>query len=129
MSGLLCASRPRTCSPSLTAFSLRVAHHHHLKTTFSAALCCPPFCTVEDPSYQKIPVTVVAENGFGGRETIDALVYTWPASPAAVRALDIDKPWDYKEVSAPAIAPNSGPCLVCPASSAAACSLAATSHV
>ena len=49
----------------------------------------------EDPSYQKIPVTVVAENGFGGQETIDALVYTWPASPAAVRALDLEKPWEY----------------------------------
>ena len=51
----------------------------------------------EDPSYQKVPVTVVAENGFGGQQTIDALVYTWPASPQAVKALDLDRPWVYNE--------------------------------
>ena len=51
----------------------------------------------EDPSYQKVPVTVVAENGFGGQQTIDALVYTWPASPQAVKALDLDRPWQYTD--------------------------------
>ena len=51
----------------------------------------------EDPSYQKVPVTVVAENGFGGQHTIDALVYTWPASPQAVKALDLDRPWQYTD--------------------------------
>ena len=51
----------------------------------------------EDPSYQKVPVTVIAENGFGGQHAIEALVYTWPASPQAVRALDIDRPWQYTD--------------------------------
>lgn len=51
----------------------------------------------EDESYQKIPVQVVTENGFGGRTPIDCLVYSYPSTQMAASLLDPSKPWGYKE--------------------------------
>ena len=43
---------------------------------------------------QKV-MTVIAENGFGGQRRGARLHL--PASPQAVRALDIDRPWQYTD--------------------------------
>ena len=55
--------------------------------------------------FDRMVVTVKAENGFGGHEEVEALMYVCPTYAAEV--LDTTMPWSYTECAATAAAPTS----------------------
>jgi len=48
-----------------------------------------------DPRFERIVIDVHAEDGFGGKEVVQALMYVCPQS--ASELLDTSKPWNYQE--------------------------------